>query len=92
MLTSAVKYNSVHKFMEQRPSVEKKRLQRKTLKTHLSTRKLRNTATQTPRNTFMERIGTIMKSSSALDFMHIVDCLLDSHGQINTDRVYFHCK
>ena len=92
LLTSAVKYNTVHKFMEQRPSVEKKRLLRKTLKTHLSTRKMRNTATQTARNSFLERIGTIMKSSSALDFMNIVDCLLDSHGHINTDRVSFLCK
>ena len=92
MLTNAIKYNSVHKFMEQRPIVEKKRLLRKTLKTHLSTQKFRNTATQTPRNTFLERIGTIMKGSSAIDFMNIVDCLLVSHGQINTDRVFFYCK
>ena len=92
MLTDAVKYNNNHKFMEQRPSVAKKRLLRKTFKNHMSTRKQRTIATQTPKNMFLERITAVIKSSFALDLMRIVDCLLDSHGQINNKQITFYCK
>lgn len=91
-ISDAVRYNKVHKYMEHRPSIIKKRLLRKTAKTHSPVLKRKNISIQTPRNTFMERIATVMESPAAIDLVRIVDCLIDTYGFINNDRINFYYK
>ena len=91
-LKDAVRYNRLYPHMETRPSILRKRLLRKKRKLHRREVKTKNIGVQSPENSLYTRIDSILKGNSALDFMRIIDCMIDSHGAIDSQHIVFYFK
>ncbi len=91
-LAKAVKYNRTHPTFEVRPSILKKRLFRKKRKIHRPQHNSRSFGTQTAESNLSKRVEMIMKSKLALDFLRIIDCMLDNNGCVDSNKVHFHMK
>ena len=91
----AIKYNKKHVYMENRPSVVKKRISRKKYRQHIASETIhhqKNSSSQTVVDGLQDRIETVLKGSFALEFIQIIDCLVQSHGCIDSKQLLFICK
>ena len=91
-LQSAVRYNRKHPYMDPQPSVLKKRILRKRRRIHRREINTKTIGTQTFDHDLSRRIETILHGSLALDFIRIVDCMLDRNGSIDSGNINFVCK
>ena len=91
-LYNAVRYNRSHPHMEIRPSILMKKLLRKKRKLHRREVKSRSIGSQTAIKRLQCRIDKILDGDMAVDFMRIVDCMLDVHGDVQSEHVSFLCK
>ena len=88
----AVDFNHRNKGVDRMPSIAKKRLLRKKYKKHLFSSFQKTKATQTSGSVFAERIEKVKKTKFELDLIKIVDCLLDGHGNYDSNLVSFKIK
>ena len=89
---NALNYNRLHPYMDPRPSILRKRMLRKTRKIHLRMTNSRDIVTQTVARSMDGRIQKILQSRFALDFLRIVDSLVDENGIIDSKLVSFNIK
>ena len=73
-------------------SIAKKRLLRKKYKKHSISSFQTTKTTQTSGSAFAERIEKVKKTKFELQLIKIVDCLLDGHGNYDSDLVTFQTK
>ena len=85
----AIEFNQRNKGVERMPSIAKKRLLRKKYKKHLFSSFQKTKTTQTTGSVFAERIEKVKKTKFELDFIKIVDCFLDGHGNYDSNLVSF---
>ena len=74
------------------PSNAKKRLLRKKYKKHFFSSFQKTKPTQTSGSVLAERIEKVKKTKFELDFIKIVDCFLDGHGNYDSNLVSFKIK
>ena len=74
------------------PSIAKKRLLRKTYKKHLFSSFQKTKTTQTSGSVFAERIEKVKKTNFELELLKIVNCVLDGHGNFDSNLVSFKIK
>ena len=91
-LCRAVQHNYENKFVEELPSVSKKRLSRKKFTRHLLRAKQKNVSTQTMGSSFLDRIQSIKNSKYESELIKIFDCLLDGHGLIDNSLLYLEIR
>ena len=85
----AVDFNHRNKGVDRMPSIEKKRLLRKKYKKHLFSSFQETKTTQASSSVFAERIEKVKKTKFGLDLIKIVDCILDGHGNYDSNLVSF---
>ena len=73
-------FDQRNKGVDRMPSIAKKRLLWKKYIMHLFSSFQKTKATQTSGSVFAERIKKVKKTEIELDFIKIVDCFLDGHG------------
>ena len=88
----AVDFNRKNKGVDRMPSIAKKRLLRKKFKKPLFSSFQKTKTTQTSGSVFAERIEKVQKTKFELDFVKIVDCFLDGHGNYDSNLVSFEIK
>lgn len=91
-LSHAVEFNKDNKGLIRVPSVMRKRLLRKKFKKQTLRCNEKTQSTQTPNSTFMDRIQKVKNSVYEYDLLKIIDCFIDGHGVVDTDRVKFSIK
>ena len=74
-LTRAVEHNMENKYVENLPSISKKRLCRKKFKRHLLRAEQRNASTHTLGSSFLDRIHSLRNAKYESELIKIVDCL-----------------
>ena len=88
----AVDFNQRNKGVDRMPSIAKKRLLRKKYKKHLFSSFQQTKTTHTNGSVFADRIEKVKKTKFELDLIKIVDCLLDGHGNYDSNLVSFKIK
>ena len=83
----AVDFNHRNKGMDRMPSIAKKRLLRKKYKKNLFSSFQKTKTTQSNGSVFAERILKIKKTKFDLELIKIVGCLVDGHGNYNSNLV-----
>ena len=91
-LTRAVEHNLDNKYVENVPSISKKRLSRKKFKRPLLRAEQRNASTQTLGSSFLDRVRSLRNSKYKSELIKIVDCLLDGHGIIDNHLLFFEIR
>ena len=88
----AVDFNQRNKGVDRMPSIAKKKLLRKKYKKHLFSSFQKTKTTRTSGSVFAERIENVKETDFELDFIKIVDCFLDGHGNYDKNLVSFKIK
>ena len=88
----AVDFNHRNKGLDRMPSIAKKRLLRKKFEKQLFSSFQKTKTTQTSGSVLAEGIEKVKKTKFELDFIKIVDCFLDSHGNYDSNLVSFKMK
>ena len=78
-----------HKTVERMPSIAKKRLLREKYKRHLLSSLQKTISTQTNGSVFADRIEQVKKTKFEVEFIKIVDCVLDGYGNYDSILVSF---
>ena len=91
-IQKALKYNRCHPYMDQRPSVLRKKLIRKTRRLHRRETNNKDIGTQTVARSFNTRIQKILESSYGYDLLQIVDSMIDGNGVVNSPLLSFYVK
>ena len=88
----AVDFNRRNKGVDRMPSAAKKRLLRKKYKKQLFSSFQKTKTTQTSGSVLAERIEKVKKTKFELNFIKIVDCFLNCHGNYDSNLAYFKMK
>ena len=88
----AVDFNQRNKGVNRMPSNAKKRLLRKKYKKHLFSSFQKAKTTQTTGSVLAERTKKVKKTKFKPEFIKIVDCFLDGHGNFDSNLVSFKIK
>ena len=88
----AVDFNHRNKGVDRMPSIAKKRLFRKKYKKHLFSSFQKTKSTQTGGSVFAERIEKVKRTKFEWDLIKIVDCVLDGHGNYDSNLISFKIK
>ena len=91
-LQRAVQFNHRNRGVERMPSIAKKRPLRKNYKKPLLSSFQKSKSTQTSGSVFADRSEQVKKNNFELALIKIVDCLLDGHGNYNSNLVFFKRK
>ena len=88
----AVDFNQRNKGVDRMTISAKKRLLRKKYKKHLFSSFQKTRKTQTSGSVLAERIEKVKKTKFELDLIENVDCVLDGHGNYDSNLVSFKIK
>ena len=88
----AVDFNQRNKGVDRMPSIAKKKLLRKSTKKNLFSSFQKTKTTQTSGSVFAERIEKVENTKFELDFIRMLDCFLDGHGNYDSNLVSFQIK
>ena len=88
----AIDFNQRNKGVDRKPSIAKKRLLKKKYRKHLFSSFQKSKSTQIGGSVFAERIEEVKKTKFELDLIKLVDCLLDGHGNYDSNLVFFYNK
>lgn len=92
ILAFGINYSKVHPDFISQPSVIKKKVLRKAIKTHHKIALSKTVGTQTVEEQLQKRIASILDSRYSLDFYRIVDAFCDHHGSFDSHNVHFCLK
>ena len=88
----AVDFNHRNKGVDRMPSVAKKRLLRRKYWKHLFSSFPKTKSAQTSGSVFAEIFEKVKKTKFELDLIKFVDCVLDGHGNYDSNLVSFEIK
>lgn len=91
-LQRAIQYFKNHPDFIRQPSVLRKKVARKVIKSHNKSNSSKSVGTQTVDEQFQKRVASILEGRYASEFFRIVDALVDHHGTFETPNILFCVK
>lgn len=91
-LQRAIEYSKLYPDFIRQPSVLRKRVLRKVIRSHNKSELLKSVGTQTVDEQLQKRVTNILEGKYASEFYKIVDALVDHHGNFETQSILFFVK